>query len=233
MKVLFIGNSHSYFNDMPATFADMCEKVSGKRPEVAMLAYSWKDFEWHMTTEYFTVRFNILYGGYDYCIIQQAAHPFPGLETTKKNAKKISDLCKKVGTKLIVIETWPEKAYPEHGPALSEANREVAKSMDAILAPAGTVWKRVGEMDPGIDLYWKDGEHAGVYGAITNGAILTKIIAGGIPNADVISHLAKDFLKGMELDFHNPKVMEETQEISVTADKEKIATIIAAIEEIL
>ena len=43
----------------------------------------------------------------------------------------------------------------------------------------------------------------------------------------------KDFLKGMELDFHNPKVMEETQEISVTADKEKIATIIAAIEEIL
>ncbi|MBR0085395.1 MAG: gamma-glutamyltransferase, partial [Lachnospiraceae bacterium] len=29
LRVLFIGNSHTYFNDMPETFARMCEKMSG------------------------------------------------------------------------------------------------------------------------------------------------------------------------------------------------------------
>ena len=34
MKVLFVGNSHTYFNDMPQTFADMCLKGAGEKTDV-------------------------------------------------------------------------------------------------------------------------------------------------------------------------------------------------------
>ena len=37
MKVLFLGNSHTFYNDMPQIFADIC-KERGKDVEVAMQA---------------------------------------------------------------------------------------------------------------------------------------------------------------------------------------------------
>ena len=58
MKVLFIGNSHTYFNDMPELFARFVECTTGEHPDVTMLAYSCRDLEWHRK-EYFTLRFNL------------------------------------------------------------------------------------------------------------------------------------------------------------------------------
>ena len=47
MNVLFVGNSHTYFNDMPALFSRLAETVTGVRPRVTMLAYSDRNLEWH------------------------------------------------------------------------------------------------------------------------------------------------------------------------------------------
>ena len=66
MKVLFVGNSHTFFNDMPELFATFVEKTTGEKPEVVMLAYGGRDYKWHRK-EYFALRFNLMYGGYDYC----------------------------------------------------------------------------------------------------------------------------------------------------------------------
>ena len=70
MRVLFLGNSHTYFNDMPRLFADMCGELSGERSEVTMLAYSGRSLAWHRE-EYFSLRFALLYGGYEYCAAQR------------------------------------------------------------------------------------------------------------------------------------------------------------------
>ena len=79
MRVLFVGNSHTYFNDMPAQFARMVRELTGRKPEVEMLAYSGRSLSWHRE-EYFALRFALLRGGFDYCVLQQQAHPFPGEE---------------------------------------------------------------------------------------------------------------------------------------------------------
>ena len=76
MRVLFVGNSHTYFNDMPALFAAMCERLCGEKPDVTMLAFSGRPLSWHRE-EYFSLRFALLYGRYDYCVLQQQAHPSP------------------------------------------------------------------------------------------------------------------------------------------------------------
>lgn len=74
MKILFIGNSHTYMNDMPELTREMIENATGESCEVFMLAYSGRSLKWHMGEEYFSERFNILHGRYDYCIIQEQAH---------------------------------------------------------------------------------------------------------------------------------------------------------------
>ena len=57
-KVLFIGNSHTYMNDMPEIFRQMMESATGESCDVFMLAYSARSLKWHMEEEYFSERFN-------------------------------------------------------------------------------------------------------------------------------------------------------------------------------
>jgi hypothetical protein len=221
MKVLFIGNSHTYFNDMPQTFADMCREA-GIDTDVTMLAYSWKDLEWHAAAEYFTVRFNILYGGYDYCVVQQAAHPFPGDETTLVNMQRIADLCEAAGTKPILIETWAERDHPEHQENLSHANRIIAEKTGSILAPVGTVWEKIRNDHPEIELFWRDGEHAGPYGDLIIAGILYRITTD--KKMEQIS-FARDFAGDIKIDFHHPRVLEDKKKIVAEPDKQIVKII--------
>ncbi|MBP0986200.1 MAG: hypothetical protein J6P39_04245 [Oscillospiraceae bacterium] len=114
MKILFIGNSHTFMNDMPALVRDMVREVTGEECECVMLAYGGRSLKWHMSEEYFAVRFNILHGGYDYCVMQEVAHPMTSEDDTYENVRKITELCRTAGTVPVIFETWAEKSMPEH-----------------------------------------------------------------------------------------------------------------------
>ena len=75
MRVLFIGNSHTFFNDMPQTFKKLAESA-GFPTEVEMIAHGGRPLSWHLQ-EMVEIRFSLLYGKYDYVIVQQAAHAPP------------------------------------------------------------------------------------------------------------------------------------------------------------
>ena len=186
-KILFIGNSHTYMNDMPELAGRMIEDASGEPCEVFMLAYSGRSLKWHMEEEYFSVRFNILYGGYDYCVIQEQAHPMPLEEDTVRNAERIAGLCRQANTLPVVFETWAEKRMPEHQAEMNRRYRKIARDLDALLAPVGEVWEKVmraiGDI-PGADLYFRDGEHASPAGDYLAAMVIAKAITGKLPRED-------------------------------------------------
>ena len=61
MKVLFIGNSHTYFNDMPALFRAVCGQ-HGIDVHVTMLTKGGMGLDYHLRQE--QTLFNIRYGGF-------------------------------------------------------------------------------------------------------------------------------------------------------------------------
>ncbi|MBQ2690247.1 MAG: hypothetical protein IJG05_09250 [Solobacterium sp.] len=226
MKVLFIGNSHIFFNDMPELFARFCE-LDGEKPEVTMLAYPGKYLDWHMQ-EYFPTRFNILYGNYDYCIIQQGAHPFPEVESTFTNGKRIIEMCRTAGTKPVIVMTWAEKRFPENQQKMIDCYTKLAAETDTLLSPVGLIWQKLQKTNPEIELYWKDGEHASIYGdyliAACNYAIVT-----GKKDLD-LPPIGLDFMKDLEIG--TPlKLIEDPAECSIELDPEKTKIILAAISE--
>ena len=186
-KVLFIGNSHTYMNDMPELARRMIEDATGETCEVFMLAYSARPLKWHLEEEYFAVRFNILHGGYDYCVIQEQAHPMPPEEDTIRCVDRIVKLCKKVGTTLIIFETWAEKAKPENQAEMNRRYRAIAEQNGALLAPIGEVWERALQELSKLpyadryDLYYRDGAHASAVGDYLAATVLTKVITGKFP----------------------------------------------------
>jgi len=177
LKVLFIGNSHTYFNDMPHLFACMCEALTGEQTEVTMLAFSNRKLDWHCE-EYFSVRFALLYGRYDYCVIQQFGHPIPPIEETEPSVEKLVHLCKSVGTKPVLYMTWAKKNEPENAGLISDIYRTLSMRHHTLLAPIGETFEALRTEHPEIDLYWFDGSHASPYGDYLIAATFASLLTG-------------------------------------------------------
>jgi len=222
-KILFIGNSHTYMNDMPELVRRMVEDAAGEECQVFMLAYSGRSLKWHMDEEYFSERFNILHGHYDYCIIQECAHPMTEFEDTIKYTHEIIELCKKVNTTPIIFETWAEKDKPENQSEMNRRYRKIAEDEGVKLAPIGEIWSKVLKEfanEPDADLYYKDGAHASGLGDYLVAMTLTKTITGRLPDASFRESF--DFTLPDE-DWNHVKVSVEDEGITIP---ENIASII-------
>ncbi|MCR4746341.1 MAG: hypothetical protein K5894_14085 [Lachnospiraceae bacterium] len=185
MKILFIGNSHTYMNDMPELARQMIENATGEACDVFMLAYSGRSLKWHIEEEYFSERFNILHGRYDYCVIQEQAHPMPDEVDTVKYAGKIIELCRRAGTTPIIFETWAERGKFENQIEMNRRYKKLAKNQKALLAPIGEVWEeaiKALQNIPNSDLYFRDGAHASAVGDYLAAMVLTAVITGKIPD---------------------------------------------------
>ena len=78
MKVLFIGNSHTFVHYVPARFQQFCAN-NGVIAEAAMLTHPGVGLHWHACQS--GTYFNLLYGNFDAVVMQHNAHPFPGKES--------------------------------------------------------------------------------------------------------------------------------------------------------
>ena len=74
MKVLFIGNSHTFVHYVPARVARFCAS-HGKPVETTMLTHPGVGLDWHL--EQSQTYYNLLYGGYD-AVVSTTPIPFPG-----------------------------------------------------------------------------------------------------------------------------------------------------------
>ena len=173
--MLFIGNSHTYYNDMPYLFAKMCESLTGKQTDVTMLAFSNRRLGWHCE-EYFPVRFALLYGNYDYCVIQQFGHPIPPIEETEPSLEKLIRLCESAGTKPVLYMTWAKRSEPEKAEQISSIYRTLAEKYHTLLAPTAEIFEALRVDHPEIDLYWIDGSHASPYGDYLIAATLASLM---------------------------------------------------------
>ncbi len=225
MRVLFVGNSHSYFNDMPALFARMCRELSGESPELTLLAYSGRSLAWHRE-EYFALRFALLRGGYDYCVLQQQAHPFPGEEATEQALDRILPLCEKTGTRPVLFMTWAEKARSENAALMSRCYRRLAGEKGALLAPIGELFELFRGTD--LELYWQDGEHASPYGSYLIAATLAALLCR-TRDLSALSDTGFDFRPVFEGPDGLPRAEEDPARTELSLDPEKTARIKAAV----
>lgn len=164
MKVLFLGNSHTFYNDMPQIFANIC-KERGKDVQVAMQAHPGVTYGWHYS-QLTELRFALMHGGYDYIVMQQAAHsPCPSKEETLEDAGKIIELARKCGVTPIQTMPWAEKRDPNHQKEMYDIYNTLSEKYGVELTVAGNVFEDVFYNHPEIDMYWRDGEHASPYGS--------------------------------------------------------------------
>lgn len=161
MKVLFIGNSHTYFNDMPYIFKLICQE-NNIDVDVTMLAHGYKGLDFHKKEP--EVRFNILYGGYDYIVLQDLQGGFDE-KSLNSSVDTIKTYIDKTDSKLVLYMPWTIKSEREKQQQMADAYINLAKRLSVLVAPVGLVWWEFKDIHPEIELYFKDDKHASQIGS--------------------------------------------------------------------
>lgn len=162
LKILFIGNSHTYYNDMPATVATLA-KEDRYDCHVTMIAHPAWYLEQHVQEP--ETKFNIKFGGYDYVVLQEYAHPFGPEEKLYDAVWDLVEWIETAGAKPVIYMTWAKKDEPEVQDRMTAAHEKIAAETGALLAPVGKEWWGYMKDNPTVEMYAPDGQHASEYGS--------------------------------------------------------------------
>ena len=162
LRILFIGNSHTYYNDMPLLvkkrFAD-----EGYDCHVTMLAHPAWFLAQHVEDP--EAKFNILYGEYDYVVLQEHAHPFGPEEKVFNSVRALTVWIKEVGSTPVIFLSWARKDESEAQQRMTEAHKKIAEETGSLLSHVGDNWRDYMRSWPDLEMYDEDGAHASPAGS--------------------------------------------------------------------
>ena len=162
VSILFIGTSHTFVNDVPLTVKALALENEWTC-RVGMIAHGGWFLGQHVKEP--DVRFNILYGEYDYVVLQEHAQPFGPVESFREAAVTLTGWIHRAGAVPVLYGTWARKTEPEIQPYMNETHRAIAEETGSLLAPVGERWQSRRMSSPEAELYGEDGAHASPAGS--------------------------------------------------------------------
>ena len=162
IKVLFIGNNHTYYNDMPSLAKRRLDE-DGYDCHVTMLAHPAWFLAQHVEDP--EAKFNIRFGGYDYVVLQEHAHPFGPEEKFFEAVRTLTDWIKEAGATPVIYLTWAQKNEPEAQQRMTDAHKRIAEETGSLLAHVGDEWWGYMRSWPELEMYADDGAHASPAGS--------------------------------------------------------------------
>ena len=159
LKVLFIGNSYTYYNSLPSMISKLAE-ASDKphRLDVSMVAAGEKTLEWHYSNPE-TIK-AIRKADWDIVVLQEfSTRPVRKKARMFRFASKLDHKIKLSGARTFLYLTWARQHIPRMQEGLTEAYTSLARKLDATVAPVGIAWQKVLQTDPDLTLHKEDKSH--------------------------------------------------------------------------
>lgn len=159
LRVLFIGNSLTYTNDLPAVAAAMARATGQQRPPafvtVALPNFSLED-HWRDGR----ARSRLRRGRWDVVVLQQGPSSLPAnRELLRRWSARFAVPIRGAGARPALLTVWPAAARAGDFPGVAAAYAGAAAAVDGLLLPAGEAWRAALARDPGLPLYGPDGFH--------------------------------------------------------------------------
>ena len=106
-------------------------------------------------------------GKYDYVIVQQgpSSQAF-GRQVLIDYGQKISDLCKKYGSKMMFYMVWPARPYYHTFEKVIQNHYDAGEASGSLVCPVGLKWKQTLEQNPNAGLYGPDAFHPSLKGSM-------------------------------------------------------------------
>lgn len=180
LRVLFIGNSLTYTNDLPAMVESLAKAAKQKRfvyKSVALpdfgLEEHWKQGE---------ARRAIARDKWDVVVLQQGPSSLPESRAVLLDyVRRFDAEIKKAGAKTAIYMVWPSAARFADFDRVSESHRLAAEEVNALLFPAGEAWRAAFRLDDNVPLYSQDGFHPSPVGTYLAALVIYEQLYGQSP----------------------------------------------------
>ena len=162
-RILFIGNSLTYVNDVPGILQALADSAGGERLAVASRALPNYALIDHWTDG--VVQTEIARGGWAWVVMQQGWTPAGVYRDTLRLATRHFGMAiAEIGAKPALYQTWPPSNRRGDFAASIESYELAAADVGGVLFPVARAWLAAWERDPSIELY-SDGLHASQAGS--------------------------------------------------------------------
>ena len=165
IKVLFIGNSYTYFNDLPSIVSRLAaDRKGNKLLETAAITKGGATLKFHWE-EGFALE-KLKQERWDYVVLQeQSLLPINNRDIMHTYARLFDAEIKRAGAKTIFFLTWARQNRPEMQQALTEAYFSIARELGAMVAPVGIAWQNALKENPKLVLHDRDQSHPNFAGS--------------------------------------------------------------------
>jgi hypothetical protein len=167
-RVLFIGNSYTYVNDLPETFARLAQ-AGGHPVETGMEAPGgWSLADHAASAETLDA---LADSDWDYVVLQEQSQ-IPSVEEMRTSsmypaARSLVQSIRLGEAQPIFFLTWAHlDGYPDHGMTYEDMQWQIgrgyigiADELDALIAPVGVTWLTASSLDPSLNLWQEDNSH--------------------------------------------------------------------------
>ena len=174
LRVLFIGNSYTYFNNAPEMFAALAQAaLPGRNIETRMVVLPGQSLVslWERSDARQVLRSS----RWDYVVLQDQSQLGDALRDGRFvvnrptllhwGVRMFDSEIRRAHARTVLLLTWPRLAEPHQQADLDFAYDSVARELGAALAPVGPVWQRARQENPGLELYAPDGSHPSPIGS--------------------------------------------------------------------
>lgn len=204
LKVLFIGNSYVYYNNLAHLLTVMSDSMDTKLicTKTTLGGGSLSD-HWHGAKGLQTKKL-LDQKKYDIVVLQDnSMWPIEHADSVLYYGKLFCDKISKKGSRVFIYNTWSRKKTPETQEQINKTYEKLATDCHATLVPVGDCWARLRQLNSEAELYFTDGSHPSYLGTFLAALCFAKKITGKLPTGypKVYNYTDKDgeFFRIMQL----------------------------------
>jgi hypothetical protein len=193
-RVLFIGNSLTYTNDLPGTVAGIALNM-GDTMEVQTVAAPNLALIDHVAGQTNAVA-AIKSGHWDFVVLQQGPTPLPLYRDTLILATKwLQPYIRGAGARSAQLMVWPAATKRASFDDVRRSTELAAQAVHGIFLPAGEAWRAAWSAGPRVALYGDDGFHPSELGTY----LTALVVYEGLTGRDVTAVPARISVAGKRL----------------------------------
>ncbi len=191
-NILFIGNSFTFYNDMPTMVMDigLSNDLDIRVEQISYGGYDLSDYIEDSSDDLQEVIDKLGEREWDYVILQEhSSKPYYDKEEFLSSVDTLSQIIKDNGAEVILFSTWSYRdgssklsstglTYTEFYNALTSAYEEAAELSNTSIAPVGTAFYNLTMEQPEINLLVSDDFHPRVEGSYVTAYIFYTQIFG-------------------------------------------------------
>jgi hypothetical protein len=179
LRILFIGNSLTAANDLPAML-EAIARADGVRLQARVVAFPDHSLEDHWARG--DARAAIRDGRWDVVVLQQGPSALPeSRRLLIEYAKRFAGEVRQAGARPALYMVWPSARRGGDFDGVRLSYARAAEEVDGMLFPVGEGWRAAWRRDSRLALYGPDGFHPSAAGSYLAALVMYQQLTGRSP----------------------------------------------------